>query len=235
MKRCFSAFLLAAALLAAPFLRADQPPLHFLRPDAIDLKAVLPAPPATGSLAALADLETVLRVQAARTPNDIAWARANEHDSAFLNASVLGAWFTKENLPVTAAFLKEVSDDMFNLSGPAKTLYPRPRPPLVDPAVKPCVELPNSGSYPSGHSLRAYFWAAVLGDIFPEQQAALLERARLAAWGRVIGGVHFPSDTIGGRLLGEAIVEALRKAPTYRAGVEKCRAEVAPYLLKKAA
>lgn len=235
MKRFPALITLAAVLLATPCLPAETPALHFLKPDAIDLKAVLPAPPAPGSLAAEADLETVRQMQASRTPSDVAWAKFIVRDNVFNNASVLGAWFTKENLPVTAAFLKEVSDDMYAMSRTAKDLFPRPRPFLADPSIKPCVDRPTSGSYPSGHSMQAYFWAAVLGDIFPEQQAALADRAHQAAWGRVIGGVHFPSDTIGGRLLGEAIIEAIRKNPEYRAGIEKCRAEAASFLLKKAA
>ncbi len=97
------------------------------------------------------------------------------------------------------------------------------------------MQIPTSNSYPSGHSLRAYVWAAVLGDVFPDRQADLFTRAHRVAWGRVIGGVHFPSDTVGGRIAAQAILAELRKSPAYQALVAKCRAEVAPYLLKKAA
>ena len=34
--------------------------------------------------------------------------------------------------------------------------------------------------------------AAVLSEVFPEKRAQLFERARYFAWGRIIGGVHFP-------------------------------------------
>ena len=83
--------------------------------------------------------------------------------------------------------------------------------------------------------MRAFVWAAVLGEIFPDRQAELNTWAHQVAWGRVMGGVHFPTDLMGGRILAEAVVEALRKNPAYRADIEKCRAEVAPFLLKKAA
>ena len=207
----------------------------FLPPGAIDLPAVLPPPPAAGSVAALGDLETVRQVQAARTPADVAWAKLIEKDQVFNHASVLGSWFTRENLPVTAEFLRRVTEDMFAAGKGAKGIFPRPRPPRADPAVQPCVELSDSGSYPSGHAMQAHVWAAVLGDIFPDRQAALRARAQQAAWGRVVGGVHDPSDLVGGRLLAEAIVAALRKSPAYRAGLEKCRAEAAPFLLQRAA
>lgn len=208
---------------------------HFLAPGAVDLKAVLPAPPAAGSPGALGDLEAVLQMQAARSPNDIAWAKFIERDNAFNNSQVLGAWFAKDKLPATAELLREVTEDMVLAGKGAKDLYPRPRPFRTDPAVHPCVDRPDSGSYPSGHSQQAFVWAEVLSDIFPEHRAELLARAHQAAWGRVIGGVHFPSDLVGGRIVAEAIIDALRKNPAYRTAIEKCRAEAAPYLTKKAA
>jgi acid phosphatase (class A) len=235
MKRLAPRLLLAVVLSIGSVAAAEKPPLHFIAPGAIDLKAVLPPPPGPGSPGALADLETVLRVQATRTPNDISWARLIERDEVFLHAQVLGPWFNRESLPVTAAFLKEVSDDMYAVSRAAKELFPRPRPPRVDASVIPCVNLPESGSYPSGHSMQAYVWAAVLSEIFPDRETDLMARAHQAAWGRVIGGVHFPSDTIGGRFLADAIIAELRKNPAYRSGIERCRAEVAALTLKKAA
>ena len=235
MKRRRIVPLLMVALIATAALRAAAGGGNFIPAGAIEVKTVVPPPPAAGSVAALADLETVLQVQAARTPADVAWAKLVVKDSAFDNASVLGAWFTRENLPVTAEFLKQGTEDTLAVSRSLKGLYARPRPPRMDPTVHPCVELPDSGSYPSAHSMRAFVWAAVLGEIFPDHQVELYTRAHRAAWSRVMGGVHFPSDLVGGRLLAQAIVAELRKNPAYHAAVEKCRAEAAPFLLKKAA
>jgi len=235
----------AGAMLAASSHAAPEPAkaptptaaaaAHFLAPDAIDLAAVLPPPPAPGSLAAEADLQTVLHVQESRTPEQIAWARFVEDDDLFKNARVLGAWFTKENLPRTAAFFAQIDDDGYAVSRAAKARFPRPRPPVVDARVHPCVALPKSGSYPSGHSSQAWMWAGLLAEIFPEQRAALFERARAVEWARVIGGVHFPTDTAGGRRLAEAIVAAFLKNPAVQAEIARCRAEAEPFLLRKAA
>ena len=209
---------------------------HYVSADAIDWKTVQPPPPAPGSIAALGDLETILQLQASRTPADIAWAKLVEKDRVFDDYSdVLGGWFAEKNLPVTARLLGDVMADTNLLNKKVKDLYKRARPPAVEPTVKPCVAIPTSNSYPSGHALRAFVWAAVLGDIFPDRQPDLFARAHRVAWGRVIGWVHFPSDVAGGRVAAQAIVAELRKNPAYRAEIEKCRAEVAPYLLKKAA
>jgi acid phosphatase (class A) len=223
------------AASAAAAVQAAPAAWHFLHVGELDPKKILPPPPAPGSLAAQADLETVLHVQAARTPEQVAWAKFIEHDDLFKNARVLGDWFSAENLPFTAEFFHQIDDDGGLIFGDVKTLYPRQRPPFADARVQPCVELKTTGSYPSGHSSQAWMWAGLLAEIFPEKRTELLDRARDVAWGRVIGGVHYPTDTIGGKLLGDAIVAELLKLPAVQEAIRHCRAEAEPFLRKKAA
>lgn len=248
MKRLFAVSALLFVLGVSPFLRAVENPTakspvaapaaagHFISAEAIDWKAMLPPPPAVGSIAALGDVETVLQVQAARTPADVAWAKLIEKDQVFADyRDVLGPWFEEKNLPVLADFLRQVTAAAQAANSRMKSLYYRSRPPAVEPTVLPCVDIPASNSYPSGHSLRAFVWAGVLGDIFTDRPADLYARAHRVAWGRVMGGVHFPTDVVGGRIAAQAIVAELRKSPAYRAAIEKCRAEAAPFWQKKAA
>jgi acid phosphatase (class A) len=195
----------------------------------------LPAPPEEGSLAGRADLETVLHVQASRTPEQVAWAKFIDHDDLFKNARVLGAWFTRENLPFTAKFFGEVDEDGGAAVRGIKEIYPRRRPPFADARVRPCVRLEKTHSYPSGHASQAWMWAVLLGEVFPEKRAELYDRARAVMWGRVIGGVHYPTDTVGGEIVGRAIAEKMLENPAVRAAIARCRAEAAPFLVKKAA
>ena len=244
MKRfSFLAWLALAAAVAvrvggaeAPAAVATAAAVHFLGTSSVDWKSVLPPPPDVRSLAGLADLETVLQVQADRTPADIAWAKFIEKDDIYADyGDLFGPWFAEKNLPFLADFLRQVTADSHKVNKVVKDLYPRRRPPIAEPTVQPCVAIPQTNSYPSGHSLRAHLWAAVLGDIFPDRQVELAARAHQVAWGRVIGGVHFPSDDVGGRIVAQAIAAEMRKSPAYRAAIEQCRAEAAPFRLKKAA
>jgi len=52
----------------------------------------------------------------------------------------------------------------------------------------------NTPSYPSGHTLSAYFSAKVMSLIEPNLKPSLIERARMVADSRVYEGVHFKSD-----------------------------------------
>lgn len=236
-----------AGLALAPLSRASDDVMkpaapatavHFIASARLDLAQILPPPPAPGSLAANADLETILRVQAARTPEQIAWAKVVEKNDVFEvfgAGGLLGPEFTADNFPRLVALLKAINDDLRPLVDASKKQYARIRPYALDPRVQPCVERPHNDSYPSGHTYNGVMRAAVLAEIFPEKRAELVERARHFAWGRVIGGVHFPTDLEGGRRLAEAGFAALMQSPAFHAALEKCREEAKAARQKKAA
>jgi acid phosphatase (class A) len=223
---------LAGALPAqtpAPAMAPAATPLappHFTQASAFDFGKLLPPPPAPDSIASRGELEVLLQVQAARTPEQVAWAKIVDTETVFGLADVLGPWFRKEDLPATEAFFKDFTDDVRMMDRAAKAPFLRPRPHTVDPAVQPCVRLPTSTSYPSGTVLQAYAWAELFAEIFPEKRDALFARARRAAWGRVLGGVHYPSDLAAGRLLVAPFLTECRKSEAFRAGWEKCRQEL---------
>jgi acid phosphatase (class A) len=242
-RRSVRVLILAAAVVSGPVAHAQENMMnaaavakggHFVKPEQFDITKILPQPPAPDSLAGQTDLDVVLQAQAWRTPEQVEWARLIDKDNAFNHASVLGAWFMKERLPVTAKFLADVTEDANAVGALTKAHYARARPSAIDPRVQPVVPVPTTASYPSGHVTRAFTWALVLAEIFPDQRDELLARAQRAAWGRVLAGVHFPSDLIGGKLMAAAIVAELKKSAAFRAAVERCRAEAAGVQLKKA-
>ena len=215
---------------------SGSPSAHFVRPQMLDLARILPAPPAPGSMAAQAELEVVLQAQAWRTPEEIAWAKTVEKQTVFnIYGSRFGAWFTPENLPQLVALLKEVSEDVRSINEAAKKIHPRARPYTIDSRVQPCVEAPTNDTYPSGHAITSYLVGAILVELFPEQRAALHDLARRAAWGRILGGAHFPTDLEGGRLLAEAIMSELRTNTAFKSALEKCRTELTAAANRKAA
>ncbi|MEY2879593.1 MAG: hypothetical protein RLZZ15_1973 [Verrucomicrobiota bacterium] len=209
----------------------------FVAVDTAQLVQVLPAPPAAGSIAAAADLEAVVQAQGWRTAAQVEWARAVDKNDVFVlfgAEGLLGANFTAEKFPRLIALLKAATDDTRPPIDAAKQLHARARPFKIDGRVQPCIDLPAGDSYPSGHGFGAHFRAAILAEIFPGKRAQLEERAHRIAWGRVLAGVHFPSDVEAGRRLAEASVAELQKSAAFRAALEACRAEAAAAELKKA-
>lgn len=63
-----------------------------------------------------------------------------------------------------------------------------------------------SPSYPSGHTLIAYFVAQALSYLDPVFETQLLHRARLVALSRIKEGVHFQSDNLFSEYIAEHIL-----------------------------
>ncbi|AZA08400.1 acid phosphatase [Corynebacterium pseudopelargi] len=63
---------------------------------------------------------------------------------------------------------------------------------------------PTSKSFPSGHTNQAAWTTTLLAVLVPEAAPQLLERGSEAGYHRMVLGVHYPLDVIGGRMTGNA-------------------------------
>lgn len=62
-------------------------------------------------------------------------------------------------------------------------------------------------SFPSGHTLHAVSFSAVLLNYYPEWAILVVPFAALVALSRVILGLHYPSDVLIGALLGLGLAQ----------------------------
>jgi undecaprenyl-diphosphatase len=81
----------------------------------------------------------------------------------------------------------------------------RPRPCLTDGGPLQRVAIPDTGSFPSGHTLHATLAAAAVAGWLPTPAPAYLVFVLLTAISRVALGVHYPSDVAAGAALGAAL------------------------------
>ncbi|PTX91703.1 phosphatase PAP2 family protein [Opitutus sp. ER46] len=232
-KSYLGSWVLVVLLLVGYVAPLAAKPASFLPPEAARVLDQIPAPPADDSIAGRADLETLLQVQKDRTPAQVARAdKVAEHSPMEMGLDVFGAWFTEENLPQTAAILKQVRKECHPLLTAAKERWLRVRPFNRDARIKPCVKLPSGTSYPSGHSSSAAIWSVVFSAAFPERAAEFDAATRETMWCRVLGGVHYPSDTQAGYVLGTEIGRQLLTTPAMQRAIATMRAEVQAFAAK---
>ena len=228
---------LARLIVLVPLLVLAARAADFIAPDALDWRTVVPPPPAAGSILDDAERRTVLLLEANRTPEQAALARRYETYTVFsLLRPVLGDRATPENLPKLAALFQQATVEARPMNNAAKDAYARQRPHLALPQLKTAYATkPDGYAYPSGHATGSALHAALLAELLPEHAADWQTQAELVRLSRLYGGAHYPSDLVAGQRLGEAIAREMLKSPKFRAALDTVRAELEPFLNRKAA
>lgn len=92
-------------------------------------------------------------------------------------------------------------------------------------------------SFPSGHTTSAFAAAVALGLMRPAWRAWLIGAALMIGASRVLVGAHYPSDVVGGAMLGSAVSLALARSfaqrgwtlgPAGRCAVDRSSGPVRP-------
>lgn len=65
-------------------------------------------------------------------------------------------------------------------------------------------DLGGSAAFPSGHTNQASWTTTLLAVLLPELAPQLLARGAEAGYNRMVMGVHYPLDVVGGRMTGQA-------------------------------
>lgn len=192
---------------------------------ALDLARLLPEPPGENCPETKAELEMIVHCQKACTPPEIARIGTQARLTAMNFQDVLGPWFNEEKLPQTMALLQRIGREGKHCCDLAKQHFGRRRPRFLNPQIKPFIEGLDEPCYPSGHAVQATVLASVLSELAPEHRAALMERAREIGWNRIPAGFHYPSDCIAGRVLGQAVAQAILANADFQEELAKARRE----------
>jgi len=213
----------------APSAREQEFKARFLDASAIQrLEAALPDPPVDRGPLTRGEGDLMLAMEAQATPEARARANTEETLRVWVLADVLGPGFNAEAMPLTAALMRQAERESSVVTRALKARWSRVRPSNQDDRIVPTIGVPEDGSYPSGHSVRSMLWAHLLAEFAPDKADALIRRARLVAYDRVIGGVHYPTDVAAGMTVGALIAEEIMRSPEYLAEVARARAEWPP-------
>lgn len=93
-----------------------------------------------------------------------------------------------------------------------KNLVQRPRPCQIDTAVALLIPMPGEYSFPSGHTLHSFTASVMVFLHYRRAGIAALLLAALIAFSRMYLFVHFPTDILGGMILGILVALAVYAA-----------------------
>lgn len=206
-------FLVAAFVLLPAFV-CPLPAAPFLNTATIPVASVLQPPPQPGTPEYRTDLSFLKNARATATKKQMFRGIVASHDGVFDYAQTLGPWFNAKNLPVTAALFGQITSETKEAIEVAKQYFARTRPETWKETGDP--EKSNGYAYPSGHTTRAFVWANLLANAFPDMKKPLHLQARQKAWYRVILGRHFPADVHAGKLYGTYLAAQLLKSPEFQ-------------------
>jgi len=215
------------ASLAQPAAKAPAVS-KFLRPGDLDPTLILPPPPKDDDPAAVEGRAELHRIAAARTPERLAQARADDElEDVRAIAAPLGPAFSLDRLPATARLFADLRNEDSLAAKQAKALFKRERPFFFDRALDVCDDgHDKQNSYPSGHATMAWSASAVLANLMPGNAQVILAHATDYVESRLVCGVHYRSDLEAGHVLGTALVAKLMTKPEFAAEIEAARAEL---------
>jgi acid phosphatase (class A) len=217
----------AVAVLGLVYLQLPRAP-QFLQEPADAFVALFAAPPASDSAATRAELDELLRLQAARTAADVAAAQSDRKTQISRFAEAAGMSPARmEQLQLLPELAEDVEDDIRPYVRAVKEKFRRLRPYVLEPRLEPCIDdVKDDLSYPSGHATWAHVMALVLIDMVPERANQLQARAGEYARQRMVCGVHFGSDVAAGSAGAAWLVEKLSRSDEYRRAAAAARREL---------
>jgi acid phosphatase (class A) len=158
-------FLSALSLFGVP----ESSVLYFLNTNSWDFQRIIPQSANKTHEEEERDIHFLKDAMAARTKKQLFRALIASSDSIFDYAPIIGPEFNAKQLPYAAQVFKEVESDTDYAIHIAKNAFHRMRPNTWY-ETKKNETANNSYAYPSGHATRAFVWATLLANLYPQKR-----------------------------------------------------------------
>ena len=208
-----------------PYIPVDEMP---------DVVKCIPAPPQDPSPAFDYDIiRYVWGKQQRANPERLAMAKRdaiwNLDTTIAILSKPFGMSLSPEKTPQIYELLLRGVTTIENIRYRPKAYYFRTRPFAYygEPSIFPQDDyfLSQEGSYPSGHTIRAWACALLMAEINPDNAEAIFERAWAYGESRVISGCHWQSDVDASRPVASIGYAVLQSSDEFRAQMSKARKE----------
>jgi len=220
-----SVLLLATLLLSGIIVKAQNACDMYLTDKEVPNAVYwLPAPPAPGLSQFMYDISQYYwgkeqRQDTLRAQKAIREAAYEIVDMVPLFSEAFGFEISEEKTPAIYKVVYRGVETIRLSATEPKATYMRTRPYVYfnEPTLVPQdeEELRTNGSYPSGHTIKAWGMALVLCEINPDAQDALYKLGYEWGQSRVIAGFHWQSDVDASRLLAAACYSRLHTCKEY--------------------
>jgi len=155
----------------------------------------LPPPPKNSSLDAVRDMMTVNAAMQITGDGMVKSVKRHDKDPIYAIKTYMSVF----GLDYDADFIEQVMKEATTLILQQKNSFNRARPAQLAPYFGLDLDIIKSASaktpsYPSGHTTQAYLVALILGDKYPNHKKNLIQAAEECGGGRVMTGLHFPTD-----------------------------------------
>ena len=165
----------------------------------------LPKPPEN-----LAEVRLVVQAVESASPTDISQYKNCDKDASYYVKKVMEA----NNLFYNNKVIEYIEEQCVPIIRHYKNYYNRPRPYQV--AAYHNIDLKRfktgtskTPSYPSGHTVQPLMVAFHYAKKYPQVSGEMLKGAQICGYGRVIAGLHYPSDYKSGIMLATKLKEYL--------------------------
>ena len=221
----FSVLMLTVLMLSGMISYAqDASPMYLTAEEVPNAVYWLPAPPAPGSSQFMYDISQYYwgkeqRQDTLRAQKAIREAAYEIADMVPLFSEAFGFEISEEKTPAIYKVVYRGVETIRLSATEPKATYMRTRPYVYfnEPTLVPQdeEELRTNGSYPSGHTIKAWGMALVLCEINPDAQDALYKLGYEWGQSRVIAGFHWQSDVDASRLLAAACYSRLHTCKAF--------------------
>jgi len=168
----------------------------------------LPEPPKNDSKTTRQEIETIQKeVNGASKELQVEYKMTDKDTSYYIKE-----YLNEVGLDYSDDVIEYLEDQSTPVTRHYKNIFNRPRPYQIAEALKiPFKKFKtgtaNTPSYPSGHTVQSYVVANYYSEKYPEHKDELRKMADKSAYGRVVAGLHYPSDYKAGIKLADELVK----------------------------